>query len=148
MNKTDELKKQVAELQREIERLEKEAASTPGDFMPDEFVQVGNAVDGEIKWVLEPFRLNNNGNSSPGKYRTKIGPLWDYCRRPVNVPGILIPWFGGDCPVGDRNAKVLVLFMDGSTAYREARIYRWTRIDVDTDIIAYMIIPEWVESLK
>jgi hypothetical protein len=67
--------------------------------------------------------------------------IWAYAR-PAQIPGVLRPWFGGECPV-DPDTLVFVKFRSGAYNVMGAGVFDWGQgpdYVNTTEIIAYMEI--------
>lgn len=86
-------------------------------------------------WTLGTLRTASSP-SAFGVFVCYKGAHWLYCR-PAQIPGVLRPWFGGDCPVSG-NTVVIAKLQDGSVLAQAANTLGWGRGDNGGDIIAYM----------
>ena len=82
-------------------------------------------------------RLIGINKLRPASFRCDTGAVYSSCR-PAQIPGVLRPWFGGDCPVAD-DTRVLIKFDNGHAGIvnANARLWSWNN-SAQSDIIAYM----------
>jgi hypothetical protein len=91
-----------------------------------EFSNVTN--DGAPDWkkpvarLVEVGRKWGNGRSDI-IFTSESEKEYTFCR-PAQLPGVLRPWFGGECPV-DKDATVLAVLGNGHTIVKEAGVLEW-----------------------
>ena len=74
---------------------------------------------------------------------------WIQCRRPKDREGILIRHVGSECPVSDKDTKVMVLIKNGYVNVAKAGTFHWSQNNDDQTIMGYVIIPKWaMERVK
>lgn len=98
--------------------------------------------DGE-SWTKGGRRLGDIELKSSLKFaegREDTTMWWAYCR-PAELPGVLRPWFGGDCPVS-ADIKVLVVYNNGAADVDSAgRFATWGPNVGGPRIVAFMALP-------
>lgn len=71
---------------------------------------------------------------------------WIQCRRPEDREGVFIRHVGNECPVSDKDAKVILLLESGDVRSSRAGCFNWKP---NGKIIGYIIVPKWaLERVK
>ena len=138
-----DLDKEIEELELQLEEKKKEREASKRDFVEGEVLEFSD---------YEDFRSSIFGALS---FKAKDGEFypddgmdwtWEYARRPIITPGILIRWFGGECPV-DGDIEVIILNSFGEMITNKAGEFKWGDWgdNARVKIIAYMVVPEWIK---
>lgn len=134
------LQTELEAARQKVKELESRIEKEQQEFLSTEIMQVRDYEGGV--WNLSSFDSKDNSGTHP--FYCGDTP-YKYCRRPVDVPGVLVRWMGGECPVSDGNKRVLAFLRGGGCCIDVANIHQWNHKGVYGDIIAYMIIPDWLE---
>ena len=71
--------------------------------------------------------------------------LWNNIEIDYQRKGAVIPWDGGECPIED-SSQVVYYRRDGGTGATSEGHVSWDHGFGDSDIIAYVITPNWISK--